>query len=138
MKPKLGVAVLLIIVCGVATYVYMDASEDTGQRSMTALERTGDECGLIAEKAAQALPEVLPFQKLEKAARQARVLQNCMNDRGYIENPAWVKYAEPIVAKVAKAEHISVNEAYETFRRDKMVRFYEPDSNTPLYWVVKK
>lgn len=119
--------------------MYMDANEDAkAPRTLTALERVGDECELIAEKAAMALPEALPFQKLEKAARKSRVLQTCMNDRGYIENPAWVKYAQPIAAKTAKAENISVSEAYETLRRNKLKTFYEPDPKTPLYWIAAK
>ncbi len=138
MKNKLGYLAVIAIALGAFAYFYMDASEIDNSRTLTALERTGDECGLIAEKAAQALPEVLPFQKLEKAARQARVLQSCMNDRGYIENPAWVKYAQAIVANTAKADNISENEAYETFRRSKMKTFYESDSNTPLYWIMKQ
>lgn len=132
-----GIAVALLL--GVGVYLYMmDASEVEAPRALTALERVGDECELIAEKAAMALPEALPFQKLEKAARQSKVLQNCMNDRGYVENPAWVKYAEPIAAKTAKAENISVDEAYETFRRNKLKTFYEPDPKTPLYWMAAK
>jgi hypothetical protein len=131
-----GVALAIIIVGG--AYVYMDTTEVAGPRQLTALERVGDECGLIAEKAASALPEALPFQKLEKAARQSRVLQSCMNDRGYMENPAWVAYAEPIAKKTAEQANISVNEAYETLRRNKMVTFYEVEAKTPLYWIPSK
>ncbi len=139
MKSKVGYGVGIAILLGIGAYIYLDATEDAKvPRTLTALERVGDECELIAEKAAMALPEALPFQKLEKAARKSRVLQTCMNDRGYIENPAWVKYAEPIVAKAAKAENISVNEAYETLRRNKLKTFYEADPNTPLYWVAAK
>lgn len=131
-----GIPVALLL--GVGVYLYMETSEVEAPRALTALERVGDECELIAEKAAMALPEALPFQKLEKAARQSKVLQTCMNDRGYVENPAWVKYAEPIAAKTAKAENISVDEAYETFRRNKLKTFYEPDPKTPLYWMAAK
>lgn len=137
-KIKWVVAVLVVLMLGVGTYIYMDASEVDTPRAITTLERVGDECELIAEKAAMALPEVLPFQKLEKVARQSRVLQTCMNDRGYVENPAWVKYAEPIAAKTSQAENISVDEAYETLRRNKLKTFYEPDPKTPLYWIIAK
>lgn len=128
----------MAIVLGVGAFFYMDDSNVVAPRALTALERVGDECELIAEKAAMSLPEALPFQKLEKAARQSKVLQMCMNDRGYVENPAWVKYAEPIAAKTAKAENISVDEAYETLRRIKLKTFYEPNPKTPLYWIVAK
>jgi hypothetical protein len=126
---------VLVGIIGLASYWYMEASNLDAPRSLTSLERVGDECELIAEKAAAELPEVLPFQKLEKAARTSRVLQTCMNDRGYIENPAWVKYAEPIAKKNAEAEAVSLNEAYETLRRNKMKTFFEPESKTPLYWI---
>lgn len=138
MNSKVIYGVVIAILLSVGAYFYMDASEVEAPRAQTALERVGDECELIAEKAAMALPEALPFQKLEKAARQSRVLQTCMNDRGYIENPAWVKYAEPIVEKTAKTENISVDEAYEMLRRSKLKTFYEPDSKTPLYWIAAK
>ena len=137
MKNKLGYGVVLTVLLGAAVYMFMDASDVETPRTLTALEHVGDECELIAEKAAQALPETLPFQQLEKAARQSRVLQNCMNDRGYVENPAWVKYVQSIVVKTAETEKISVNEAYETLRRSKMKTFYEPDQKTPLYWTLK-
>jgi hypothetical protein len=136
LKSYFGIA--LIIVIGVGAYFYMDANDVAGPRQLTTLEHVGDECTLIAEKAAAALPEVLPFQKLEKAARQSRVLQSCMNDRGYMENPAWKAYAEPIAKKSAEQDNISVNEAYETLRRNKMVTFYESDAKTPLYWIPSK
>lgn len=138
MNNKITVGVAVAVVLGLGAYFYMDASEVEAPRALTALERVGDECELIAEKAAMALPEALPFQKLEKAARQSRVLQTCMNDRGYVENPAWVKYAEPVAAKTAKVENISLNEAYETLRRKKLKTFYEPDPKTPLYWIATK
>lgn len=138
MNSKMMYGVAIAILLGVGVYFYMDANEVEAPSTLTALERVGNECELIAEKAAMALPDALPFQKLEKAARQSRVLQTCMNDRGYVENPAWVKYAEPIAAKTAKAENISVDEAYEMLRRGKLKTFYEPDAKTPLYWIAAK
>lgn len=138
MNSKMMYGVAIAILLGVGVYFYMDANEVEAPSTLTALERVGNECELIAEKAAMALPDALPFQKLEKAARQSRVLQTCMNDRGYVENPAWVKYAEPIAAKTAKAENVSVDESYEMLRRGKLKTFYEPDAKTPLYWIAAK
>lgn len=126
--------VLGLLVLLVGAYWYNDQQGDATSQSQTALARVGDECDLIAEKAAMALPEALPFQKLEKQARTARVLQTCMRDRGYVENPAWVKYAEPIAAKQAKDAHISNNEAYETLRRTHM-KVFVASTSAPLYWV---
>jgi hypothetical protein len=82
------------------------------------------------------LPEILPFQKMEKAARQSRVLVQCMNDHGYSENPKWVQYAEPIVAKEAKAAGISMNEAMETLKRRERLNFAGTPGQ-PQYWIPK-
>ena len=130
-----GLGLLLIAVLGYAVYDYQLTSDMP--RALTALETVGVECDLIAEKAAMALPEALPFQRLEKMARRARVMQNCMTDRGYAENPAWVKFAEPLAQQQAKQQQISQNEAYESLRRSHMLIFYTP-SDTPLYWVAVK
>lgn len=127
----------LVVLLALGAYWYTASQQEVAPRALTALEHVGDECELIAEKAAIALPEALPFQKLEKLARKSRVLQTCMRDRGYIENPAWVKYAEPIAAKQAEAQHISMNEAYETLRRGEMKTFYT-SAKTPLYWTPAK
>jgi len=66
LNSKMMYGVAIVILLGVSAYLYMDVTEPEAPRSLTALERVGDECELIAEKAAMALPEVLPFQKLEK------------------------------------------------------------------------
>lgn len=127
----------LLVLVALAAYWYASHEEAPAPHSQTALARVGNECEAIAEKAAMALPEALPFQKLEKQARTARVLQTCMQDRGYVENPAWVKYAEPLAAQQAKTQQISSNEAYETLRRSYM-KAYVASTNTPLYWVPAK
>ena len=77
---------------------------------------------------------VVAFQALEIAGRKVRVLQNCMNDRAYIENPAWVKYAEPIAQKNATLSQVSFNEAYENFRREAML-VTTTLTDRPVYWV---
>jgi hypothetical protein len=134
MRRVLPYAVVVVLVL-LGAYFYQQQLQSDLPKTHTALEVTGDECDLIAEKAAMNLPEALPFQKLEKAARQSRVLQICMNDRGYIENPAWVKFAQPIAQQQAKAQQISENEAYETLRRVKVKAFVSA-KNEPPYWML--
>ncbi|HEY0561801.1 MAG TPA: hypothetical protein VGD04_00590 [Methylophilus sp.] len=135
-KPlRYGLGLLCVLSVGYAVYDFQRTSDMP--RELTALEKVGDECDLIAEKAAMALPEALPFQKLEKVARRARVMQNCMNDRGYRENPAWVKFAEPLALQQAKQQQVSQNEAYESLRRSHMLIFYTP-KDAPLYWLAVK
>lgn len=93
-------------------------------------------CDGIAEKSVEHLSAQVEFQLLEIAGRRVRVLQNCMNDQGYIENPAWVKYAEPVAQKNAHAQQVSINEAFENLRRQSML-LVDANQNTPLYWLAK-
>lgn len=135
MKKLVLIVLPLILIISGALYWYLYPAEDTAVKTLTALEKTGDECSFISEKAAMQLPEALPFQKLEKAARKARVLNTCMQDRGYKENPLWVKNANPIALKNAESQQISYDEAYETLRRKAMYSFkLIPAENS--YWII--
>jgi hypothetical protein len=131
--PILGLVIILISAC--VAYWYFNFAEDEALQAMTALEKTGGECDFISEKAAMHLPEALPFQKLEKAARKARVLSNCMQDRAYIENVVWVKNAELVAKKNAETQHVSYDEAYEELRRKAMYIFKVPQGEQ-AYWVL--
>ncbi len=137
MKRLLIFGLPILAIIAIATYWYENMATDDLPQQISALERTGDECDLISEKAAMHLPEALPFQKLEKVARKARVLNNCMQDRAYIENPAWVKYAQPIAQKIAETQHVSYDEAYEELRRKAMYAF-KASQVAPAYWVITK
>lgn len=136
-----GLPTFLIVAS--VTYWYSEINADDAPQHISALEQVGDECELIADKAAMHLPEALPFQKLEKSARKARVLEQCMHDRAYIENPAWLKFAQPIAQKNAQTQHVSENEAYETLRRKAMYSFKptKSDKSTrpePAYWLASQ
>lgn len=100
--------------------------------ALSPLGQTINQCDLIAMKAAAALPEALPFQRLEKAARQSHVVERCMQDRGYQENPAWVSQANLAASLLAKQQKISNSEAYETLRRQAMLQ--EAPAAKPNYW----
>ncbi|HAE99972.1 MAG TPA: hypothetical protein DCG63_01605, partial [Methylophilaceae bacterium] len=106
MKNVVRYGLPLLVVIAIGAYWYDINSESEVSPTRTLLDHMGDECELIAEKAALKLPEALPFQKMEKIARKLRVLETCMNDRGFVENPAWVKYAQPIAQKVAAQSKI--------------------------------
>lgn len=136
MKKVLFAGIPALLFAGLV-YWYFNFYGDEQITSLSALEKTGDDCSFISEKAAMHLPEALPFQKLEKAARKARVLNQCMQDRAYIENPAWVKAATVLAKKHAEAQHISYDEAYEALRRQAMYIF-ESSGNMPLYWIAAK
>lgn len=93
-------------------------------------------CDGIAEKSVAHLSAQVEFQLLEIAGRKARVMQICMNDQGFIENPAWVKYAEQVAQKNANAQQVSINEAFENLRRKSMF-LSDTSENTPIYWLGK-
>lgn len=137
MKRLLTFGLPILAIIAVLIYWYSDTKTEKLTQKISVLEKIGDECDLIAEKAAMNLPEALPFQKLEKAGRRARVLEDCMHDRAYLENPAWTKFAKPEAQKNAQTQHISYDEAYEGLRRMSMLAF-KATKGEPLYWVQAK
>lgn len=137
-----AVAVLLLIAVWWANYsgsIDIFSASLQGQRQqISALAKAGDECVAIAEKATAHLIPKLEFQRLELAARKANVVVRCMADRHFYQNPAWLKYAQPIAAKVSLEQRVSVDEAIENHKRVDMLVF-EPEANKPVYWqYVKK
>lgn len=130
----LGMLVAVFII-GVGVLHWQNLSEDPSGAPPSALAQTINQCDLIATKAASELPEALPFQKLEKMARQSRVLDRCMQDRGYQQNPAWVTKANAHASEIAHAKSISQDEAYETLRRQAMLKDEVAGTN---YWRARK
>lgn len=121
---------LLLLGYGGVWYWQSLTEVETGNQQ-TAMGRAINQCDLIATKAAAELPEALPFQKLEKAARQSRVLDRCMQDRGYEENPVWVSETNKRVPDIAREQNISESEAFETLRREAML---QSEGKLPAYW----
>jgi hypothetical protein len=107
------------------------------KQEITQLERMGDDCTGIAEKAVIGMTPVVEFQKLELLSRKANVLKNCMADRGFYENPAWRKYTEPLAKAHASEQNISFDEAIENIRKIDMWVF-EKQPQRPLYWLASK
>ncbi len=102
----------------------------------SALQQSLNTCSGIADKSVANLTAVVEFQKLEIAGRRVRVLQNCMNDQGFIENPAWVKATQPLTQTAAQTQNISLNEAYENLRRRDMEQL-STSQDAPVYWLAK-
>ena len=121
---------LLLLGYGGVWYWQSLTEVETGNQQ-TAMGQAINQCDLIATKAAAELPEALPFQKLEKAARQSRVLDRCMQDRGYQENPVWVSETNKRVPDIAREQGISESEAFETLRREAML---QSEGKLPAYW----
>jgi uncharacterized protein YpmB len=125
------VVVILLLVAYAGVWYWQSLTEVDQSATQSDLAQTINQCDLIASKAAAELPELLPFQKLEKTARQSRVLDRCMQDRGYQENPAWVGAVNKKVPDIAREQGISENEAFETLRRQAML---QADEKSPAYW----
>ena len=139
MKGIFAILVPILALGGLMYYADSMAPDDQKPYQLSGLAKVGSECELVSEKAAMQLPEALAFQRLEKAGRQARVLETCMNDRGYIENPAWALFAKLQAEQEASKTKIKVSkdEAYETLRRKYML-IYQAEKSEPLYWMQAK
>ena len=137
MKGILVILVPALALLGMMLYADSMAPDDQKPYQLSTLAKAGVECELISDKAAMKLPEGLEFQRLEKAGRQARVLENCMSDRGYQENPDWVLFAQLQAAQQVKSHKISEGEAFESLRRKYML-IYQAEKSEPLYWQQSK
>lgn len=138
----LGTVVLLLFMIWAVNYFGdADVFSVTGRQPLqqnAELIKAGGECVAISEQATAHLVPKLEFQRLELAGRKANVVVRCMADRDFYQNPAWLKHAEPIAAKLAAEQHISVDEAIENLKRKDMLVF-TAESDQPVYWQqVKK
>lgn len=133
--PTIG----LVLTLAFLTWFFLISSQNqsSSKQEVTQLERMGDECVGISEKAVSGMTPVVEFQKLELLSRKANVLKNCMADRGFREDPAWRKYAEPLAKVAASQQHISVDEAIETMRKADML-FFKKQPQRPLYWLASE
>lgn len=93
-----------------------------------------DKCAGIATNAVAKSVVVVEFQKLEVAGRKARVMRNCMQDHGYIENPVWLARNTANALTIAQKAHISENEALENLQRSAMYTI-SATNNAPYYWL---
>ena len=137
MKGIFAILVPVIALAALMFYADSMAPDDQKPYQLSALAKVGNACEIVSEKAAMTLPEGLEFQRLEKAGRQARVLETCMHDRGYVENSAWVLFAKLQAEQEAKFGKVSVDEAYESLRRKYML-IYQAEKSEPTYWVSAK
>ncbi len=139
---RFGIVLLLVLLVWAVNFYgdgdFFSMSGRQPSQEMTALAKAGGECVAISEQAIAHFTPKLEFQRLELAGRKANVVVRCMADRGFTQNPAWLKYAEPIAASNAAAQQISRDEAIENLKRKDMLDFM-PEGNKPVYWQqVKK
>ena len=138
MKKTIPIIGFVAIVSFLAWFFLIyNQTQSSSKQEVTQLERMGDECVGISEKAVIGMTPVVEFQKLELLSRKANVLKNCMADRGFREDPAWWKYAEPLAKVNASKQNISFDEAVETMRKADML-FLKKQPQRPLYWLASK
>lgn len=100
----------------------------------SALLQAGDKCANIATNAVAKLPIIVEFQRLEVAGRKARVMRQCMEDNGYVENARWVEANTAAALKVMKETNVSEYEALENMKRVAMYDF-SANNRAPSYWA---
>lgn len=138
MKKTIPIIGLAVILCFLAWFFLINnQNQSLSNTETTRLERMGDECTGISEKAIIGMTPVVEFQKLELLSRKANVLKNCMADRGFREDPVWRKYAEPLAKTNASEQNISFDEAIENIRKVDMWVFKKQPERS-LYWVASK
>lgn len=135
MKRVIFIAAVVLTLISLA-WLYFTESHGNGvlTNEITLLEKTGDQCVGISERAVAGMVPVVEFQKLELISRQANVLRLCMKDHGFHESLVWQKYAEPLANLKASKERVSVYEALESIRRTDMLIF-KPKNQQPQYWA---
>lgn len=96
----------------------------------------GDRCLDFGERAVANDIPIIEFQQLQREAKRSDVIQRCMTDNGYVQNPKWASYAQPIAIKDAQIAKISIDEATINLGR-KHMRIFENVTAQPVYWVKK-
>jgi hypothetical protein len=128
------VLILISALAGIAHLTKkMDGSKNEKIHTPTALEKQGDICAGIADNAVANMHAIIEFQKLEILARKANIMKRCMEDHGFIENPAWLTYATSIANQTALKLNISKDEALENLKKQDMY-ILNVRKDKPLYW----
>lgn len=129
--------ILFILIAAASGLAYFEPSSNkTGKKKIsnpTALEKQGDICAGIAENSVANLHAIIEFQKLEILARKANVMKRCMQDHGFIENPAWLTYAESIADQNALKLNISKDEAIENLKKQDMYNLTVRQDKPPFW-----
>ncbi|WP_221764117.1 hypothetical protein [Methyloradius palustris] len=136
-KAGLAIMVLAGIAYAIFAFMHIDKKDESLPAPPTPLELAGDACLTIAENAAEKINAVVEFQKLEKQSRKLHVFETCMHDRSYIENPAWLKYAEPLAHKTSEEKQLSFDEVLTAMNREQMLQL-KAESDKPIYWIIRK
>ena len=129
--------ILLTIIVAIVYFLTDKASLKTTPNLSPAQEqlaKMGDRCLDFGERAVANDVPIIEFQMLERLAKKTNVIERCMTDNGYIQNPAWLKYAQPIATDNAAKNKTSVSEALTNLSRADM-QIFAPDEKRPEYWL---
>ena len=98
------------------------------------LAKMGDRCLDFGERAVANDVPIVEFQMLVRLAKKTNVIEQCMTDNGYKQNPAWLTYAQPVATVNAAKNKISISEALTNLSRADM-QIFAPVPNRPDYWL---
>ena len=98
------------------------------------LTKMGDRCLDFGERAVANDVPIVEFQMLVRLAKKTNVIERCMSDNGYKQNPAWLAYAQPVATIKAAKNKISISEALTSLSRADM-QVFAPMANRPDYWL---
>ena len=98
------------------------------------LAKMGDRCLDFGERAVANDVPIVEFQMLVRLAKKTNVIEQCMTDNGYKQNPAWLAYAQPVANTNAANNKISISEALTNLSRADM-QIFTPVANRPDYWL---
>lgn len=136
---KIFVVLVIFLIVSIGFMLYQKNS--TQPAPLTIAQKTliqiSDRCTGIAENSVANKRAIVEFQQLEIQGNKTNVILSCMRDNGYVQNPAWLKYAQAIAKSEAQKNNISENEALTTLGRRDMQIFSE-NTNRPIYWVKQK
>ena len=136
---------LVIIGLGLAiaanTYFYISKDDASAKpasptQAQATLIKIGEKCLDFGERAVAKDTPIIEFQQLEREAKRTNVIQRCMADNSYQQNPAWLSYAQPIAKTDANKTNISIDEAIVNLSR-KHMQVFIPAAGRPDYWVKK-
>ena len=132
---KTLIAILLALAAGIGFLIYPNsATPPPVTEAQKTLMRIGDRCVGISENSVADKKAIVAFQELEIQGNKANVVVSCMRDNGYVQNPAWLKYAQVIAKNDAEKNNVSENEALTALARRDMLILNE-EKNRPGYWV---
>ncbi|WP_020167352.1 MULTISPECIES: hypothetical protein [Methylotenera] len=135
---KILVTLVILLVIGIGFLLNQNsATPPPLSAEQKTLMLISDRCAGISENSVADKKAVVAFQQLEIQGNKANVVVSCMRDNGYGQNPAWLKYAQPIAKTDAEKNNISVDEALTALARRDMLLLNQ-EKNRPIYWVKLK